>query len=80
MLAPNVSLPTSNPEFADEVTNADLITEHNTSVPYLDWSTPTLLNTIEVQMQEMLGGKTSVTSAISAVQADDANFRAQQSK
>jgi raffinose/stachyose/melibiose transport system substrate-binding protein len=80
MLAPNVSLPTSNPEFADEVANANLITEHNTSVPYLDWSTPTLLNTIEVQMQEMLGGKTSIASAIGAVQADDASFRAQLGK
>jgi raffinose/stachyose/melibiose transport system substrate-binding protein len=80
MLAPNVSLPTGNPLFADEVANANLVTAHDSSVPYLDWSTPTLLNTIEVQMQEMLGGKTSVSSAISAVQADDASFRAQQSK
>jgi hypothetical protein len=49
-------------------------------VPYLDWATPTLFNTITVQMSEMLGGKTSVSAAIGAVQADDAKFRAQASK
>ena len=80
MLAPNVSLPTSNPEFADEVANANLVTEHNSGVPYLDWATPTLFNTITVQMSEMLGGKTSVSAAIGAVQADDAKFTAQASK
>jgi len=31
-------------------------------------------------MSEMLGGKTSVGAAISAVQADDAKFRAQATK
>jgi raffinose/stachyose/melibiose transport system substrate-binding protein len=80
MLAPNVKLPTSNPEFADEVANANLVTAHNSSVPYLDWATPTLFTTITVQMSEMLGGKTSVGAAVSAVQADDAKFRAQATK
>jgi raffinose/stachyose/melibiose transport system substrate-binding protein len=80
MLAPNVSLPTSNPEFADEVANANLVTEHNSSVPYLDWATPTLFTTITVQMSDLLGGKTSASAAISAVQADDSKFRAQLGK
>jgi raffinose/stachyose/melibiose transport system substrate-binding protein len=80
MLAPGVKLPASNPEFADEVANANLVTAHNSSVPYLDWATPTLFNTITVQMSEMLGDKTSVNAAIGAVQADDAKFRAQATK
>jgi raffinose/stachyose/melibiose transport system substrate-binding protein len=80
MLAPSVTLPASNPEFADEVANANLVTAHNSSVPYLDWATPTLFNTITVQMSEMLGGKTSVSAAISAVQADDTHFRASQTR
>ena len=80
MLAPSVKLPASNPEFADEVANANLVTAHNSSVPYLDWATPTLFNTITVQMSEMLGGKTSVSAAIGAVQADDVKFRAQATK
>ena len=60
--------------------NANLVTAHNSAVPYLDWATPTLFNTITVQMSEMLGGKTSVSAAIGAVQADDAKFRAQATK
>jgi len=80
MLAPNVTLPTSNPEFADEVTNANLVTEHNSGVPYLDWATPTLFTTITVQMSDLFGGKTSATGAVSAVQADDSKFRAQLGK
>jgi raffinose/stachyose/melibiose transport system substrate-binding protein len=77
MLAPSVKLPAGNPLFADEVTNANLVTTHNSSVPYLDWATPTLFNTITVQMSEMLGGKTTVGAAVNAVQADDAKFRSQ---
>lgn len=80
MLAPSVSLPRSNPLFADEVKNANLVTAHDSSVPYLDWATPSLLNTLIVQMQEVLGGKTTVSGAIGAVQADYAKFRAQSSK
>lgn len=80
MLAPTVKLPPSNPEFADEVANAHLITAHDSSVPYLDWATPTLYNTLTVQMSEMLGGKTSTSAAISAVQADDKSFRAKRTK
>jgi raffinose/stachyose/melibiose transport system substrate-binding protein len=80
MLAPSVTLPSSNPLFADEVANANLVTTHDSSVPYLDWATPTLLNTISVQMQEMLGGKITAGSVIKAVQADDTAFRAKLSK
>jgi raffinose/stachyose/melibiose transport system substrate-binding protein len=80
MLAPNVSLPSSNPLFADEVTNANLVTAHDSSVPYLDWATPTLLNTLIVHMQEVLGGKTTVSGAIGAVQADYAKFQSQATK
>lgn len=75
MLAPDVNLPSGNPLFADETANANLLAEDNTSVPYLDWATPTLFNTLMVQMSEVLGGKTSVASAIGAVQSDDTAFR-----
>jgi raffinose/stachyose/melibiose transport system substrate-binding protein len=80
LLAPSVKLPVSNPEFADEVANANLVTAHNSGVPYLDWATPSLFTTITVQMSEMLGGKTSVGAAVTAVQTDDAKFRAQATK
>ena len=38
----------SNPLFADDVANANAVTTHDASVPYLDWATPTLFNTINV--------------------------------
>jgi raffinose/stachyose/melibiose transport system substrate-binding protein len=76
MLAPSVTLPGSNPEFADEVTNARLVAAHNSSVPYLDWATPTLLNTLSVQMQNLLAGKTTVNNVVGALQANYAGFRA----
>lgn len=75
MLAPDVKLPAGNALFADETKNANLLAANNSSVPYLDWSTPTLFNTIMVQMSQVLGGKTSVGSAIGAVQSDDTKFR-----
>jgi raffinose/stachyose/melibiose transport system substrate-binding protein len=75
MLAPSVTLPSSDPLFADEVTNARTVAASNSSVPYLDWATPTLLNTISVQMQNLMAGKASVSGAINAVKADDAAFR-----
>jgi hypothetical protein len=80
MLAPSVTLPGSNPEFADEVTNARLVAAHNSSVPYLDWATPTLLNTLSVQMQNLLAGKTTVSKVIGAMETDYARFRATLSK
>jgi raffinose/stachyose/melibiose transport system substrate-binding protein len=70
-----VTLPSSDPLFADEVTNARTVAASNSSVPYLDWATPTLLNTISVQMQNLMAGKASVNGAINAVKADDAAFR-----
>ena len=76
MLAPDVTLPAGNPLFADETANANLLAQNNTSVPYLDWATPTMFNTLMVQMSEVLGGKTSVASAIGALQSDDTTFRA----
>ena len=75
MLSPSVTLPSSNPEYANEVTNAREVAAHNSSVPYLDWATPTLLNTLSVQMQELLAGKTSMSQAIAAVKADDVKYR-----
>jgi raffinose/stachyose/melibiose transport system substrate-binding protein len=75
MLAPNVKPNTNDPMFADEVRNAALITKNDSSVPYLDWTTPTLLTTIEVQMQNMFAGKTSVSGVVAATKADDQKFK-----
>ncbi len=58
------------------MTNARLVAAHNSSVPYLDWATPTLLNILSIQMQNLLAGKTTVSQVIGALQANYAGFRA----
>ena len=75
MLDPSVKASGSDPLFADDVANANAVTTHDASVPYLDWATPTLLQTIEVKMQDLLAGKTDVAGVVSAAKADDLKFR-----
>lgn len=74
MLWPDVRPSTNDPLFADEVKNAAEITTNDSSVPYLDWTTPTLLTTIEVKMQDLLAGKTNTAGVISAAKNDDTKF------
>ncbi|HZC71239.1 MAG TPA: extracellular solute-binding protein [Jatrophihabitans sp.] len=75
MLAPDVQPSGDNPLFADEVHNAATVAGHDSSVPYLDWATPSLLTTIEVQLQDLFAGKTGVSDVVSAAKADDTKFR-----
>jgi raffinose/stachyose/melibiose transport system substrate-binding protein len=75
MLDPNVKASGSDPLFADDVANANAVTSHDSSVPYLDWATPTLLQTIEVRMQDLLAGKTDVSGVVAAAKTDDDKFR-----
>ena len=75
MLDPNVRATGSNPLFADDVANANAVTSHDAGVPYLDWATPTLLQTIEVKMQDLLAGKTNASGVVSAAKTDDDKFR-----
>jgi raffinose/stachyose/melibiose transport system substrate-binding protein len=75
MLDPNVQPKGSDPLFADDVKNATDVTSHDSSVPYLDWATPTLLQTIEVKMQDLFAGKTNSAGVVSAAKTDDAKFK-----
>ena len=75
MLAPKVTTKGSDPLFADEVANASAIAAHDSSVPYLDWATPTLLTTIEVKMQGLFAGRANVAAVSSAANADDVKFK-----
>jgi raffinose/stachyose/melibiose transport system substrate-binding protein len=75
MLDPSIKANGTNPLFADDVANANAVTSHDASVPYLDWATPTLLQTIEVKMQDLFAGKTTVSGVVSAAQTDDEKFR-----
>ena len=75
MLAPSIKPPAGDPLFADDVTNAGAVSAHDTSVPYLDWATATLLNTVTVKMQNLLAGKTNVAAVVAAAKADDDKFK-----
>ena len=76
LLDPSLKAPAGNPLFADDVANAARLSEHDTSVPYLDWATPTLLNTVNTKMQDLLAGKTTASDVVQAVQKDDDTFTA----
>lgn len=74
LLHPEVKAPAGDPLFADDVAIAQQISADSTSVPYLDWSTPTLLNTINTAMQNMLAGKSTPNAVVTAADHDDAAF------
>ncbi|WP_327290221.1 ABC transporter substrate-binding protein [Streptomyces sp. NBC_01198] len=74
LLHPEVKAPADDPLFTDDVAIAQQVTTDGTSVPYVDWSTPTLLNTINTTMQDMLAGKTTPAAVVSAAEQNDAAF------
>ena len=59
---------------ADAVTQWQSILTGGTALPYLDWSTPTLYNTIESSMENLIGGKITPTAFAAALQADYGSF------
>ncbi|MBE1586587.1 extracellular solute-binding protein [Nonomuraea angiospora] len=64
-----------DPLFADDVAVAAQLSADDASVPYLDWATPTLLTTIQTQMQDMLAGKVQPDAVVQAAQADYDKFQ-----
>jgi raffinose/stachyose/melibiose transport system substrate-binding protein len=43
-------------------------------VPYLDWATPTMYDTITAAIQELIGGKKTPSSFAQTVQSDYSKF------
>jgi raffinose/stachyose/melibiose transport system substrate-binding protein len=80
LLAPDLKSSNGDPLFADDVANAALVSSKDTSVPYLDWATPSLLNTIQTKSQDLMAGKASVTDVVKAAQADHDAFKAKLAK
>lgn len=74
LLHPDVKAPAGDPLFADDVAIAQQVSADDTSVPYLDWSTPTLLDTINRTMQDMLAGKSTPAAVVSAADKNDTDF------
>ncbi|MFE2037425.1 ABC transporter substrate-binding protein [Streptomyces scopuliridis] len=74
LLHPDVKAPEGDPLFSDDVAIAQQISADGTAVPYLDWATPTLLDTINTDMQNMLAGKSTPKSVVSAADENAAAF------
>jgi raffinose/stachyose/melibiose transport system substrate-binding protein len=73
-LLADIKAPGGDPLFTDDVAVAAQVTSNDASVPYLDWATPTLLTTIQTQVQDLLANKRSADDVVSKTQADYDKF------
>ncbi|MBO0810964.1 MAG: extracellular solute-binding protein [Microlunatus sp.] len=71
-----VQAPGNNPEFDTEIKGQQSLDRDNGYVPYFDWSTPTMLNTLAGQVQSLLAGRATPSSLVTAVQKDYDKFQA----
>ena len=71
---------TSSPLLNDGLNELNDVTKTNGYLPYLDWATPTLLDTITRQMQTFLAGRSSSADVTNAVNADYQKFRDSKTK
>lgn len=60
----------ADPLFTDEVTAQRSLDENDAYVPYLDWSSPTFLDTMGQETQLLLGGKSSPDDLVATGQED----------
>ncbi|GAA2374284.1 extracellular solute-binding protein [Streptomyces cuspidosporus] len=74
LLHPDVKAPAGDPLLSDDVAITRSISANGTSVPYLDWTTPTLLNTINTTMQSLLAGKSTEKAVVTAADQDVTAF------
>lgn len=65
-----------SPLLNDGIESLNLVTESDGYLPYFDWATPTMLDTLTVQSQRMFDGQTKPADIVEAVQANFDEFRA----
>ncbi|MER7245732.1 extracellular solute-binding protein [Kribbella sp. NPDC000426] len=71
-----VKAPADNPEFGTEIAGQRSLDKDNGYVPYFDWSTPSMLDTLGGQVQLLLAGRSTPDQLVQAVQADYDKFQA----
>ncbi|WP_165555960.1 ABC transporter substrate-binding protein [Kribbella pittospori] len=71
----DVKAPADNPEFGTEITGQRSLDKDNGYVPYFDWSTPSMLDTLGGQVQQLLAGRSTPDALVKAVQADYDKFQ-----
>ncbi|MGC4153163.1 MAG: extracellular solute-binding protein [Propionicimonas sp.] len=77
LLHDDVTVPADRPLFQMEVTQIATIGAGNGYVPYFDWASPTMLSTLEQQMQQLYAGRVTSDALVQAVDADRDAFLAQ---
>jgi raffinose/stachyose/melibiose transport system substrate-binding protein len=80
LLHSGLSVPSGNPELATEIAAQQKLDKGNGYVPYFDWSTPTMLDTLGGQLQQMLAGQVTPAQLAQAGQKDYDAFQAQRAK
>ena len=77
-LSPNVKLPADSLSLAGESHGAATLDANDGYVPYFDWSSPTMLDTLGQNLQLVYAGKMSPDAFTTAVDADRNKFLAGQ--
>jgi raffinose/stachyose/melibiose transport system substrate-binding protein len=80
LLHSNLSIPSGNPELASEIAAQQSLDKSNGYTPYFDWSTPTMLDTIGGQLQQLYAGQVTPQQLADAGQKDYDAFQAQRAK
>lgn len=70
LLHSDIAVPESMGTLSTEAAGAAAIGASDGFVPYFDWSSPTMLDTITQKMQEMYAGKATPQDLVDAVDAD----------
>lgn len=78
MMHSDVTVPTDRPDFAQEVAAAKTLDADDGYIPYFDWTSPTMLDTLGTQLQLLFAGQASPDALVAAVQADRDAFQATQ--
>jgi raffinose/stachyose/melibiose transport system substrate-binding protein len=76
LLHSDLKKPAGNAELATEITGQQSLDANNGYVPYFDWSTPTMLDTMGTQMQLLLAGRATPQQLTEAGQKDYDAFQA----
>ncbi|MEZ0447391.1 extracellular solute-binding protein [Cellulomonas sp. ICMP 17802] len=77
-LAPDVTVPTTSLSLTGESAGAAALDSDDGYVPYFDWSSPTMLDTLSQNIQLVYAGKMTPDDFTAAVDADRDAFLAQQ--
>ncbi|MFI6070520.1 ABC transporter substrate-binding protein [Actinoplanes sp. NPDC051343] len=78
-MSPDVSVPASSLSLTGESAGAATLDQNDGYVPYFDWSSPTMLDTLGQNLQLLYAGKTTADKFTAAVDKDRDTFLAGQS-